>query len=116
MTGTLSLFDAPRPAPDEEGKRSGMTQAGTNADPEWKDAAYAAVQSVARRLPEFTTDDVWQVLDADGVARPHEPAAMGCIMRKAALAGVCEKTRDWRKSTQRTNHARDVQVWRSLIR
>src|SRR6516162_3965343 len=62
------------------------------ADRHWKQAAYEAVEQVARTHWRFTTDHVWRELflfHSDGYAR--EPRAMGAIMRRAMLDGICAK-------------------------
>jgi hypothetical protein len=84
-----------------------------NADPLWSLRAKEAVQEAARRHSEFTSDEVWEILDERGVIRPVTPAAIGPIMRKAAAACLIRNTNRIRESKQTTNH-RKVTIWETL--
>lgn len=83
-------------------------------DPKWPAMAAAAVASVARRLAVFTTDDVWEEMDGDGVTG-GDPRRMGAIMDQAARDGICTKTDDYQRSVRRECHGRSVSVWASLV-
>ena len=48
---------------------------------EWKIAALKSADRVMRRMEVFTTDDIWIDLEKRNVERPHEPRAMGSIIR-----------------------------------
>lgn len=82
-------------------------------DPDWRNAAAAAVTMVALARDEFTTDDVWDALREVDDAR--EPRALGAIMRQAQRQGLCVKTDRVVNSRRVECHARPVAVWRSLI-
>jgi hypothetical protein len=89
-----------------------IERVGENANAAWKERAYQAVLRAARTREDFTTDDVWEFLDADD--RPHEPRAMGAIMQDAKRAGVIEAVRGAvRQSEHATCHARPKQVWKA---
>lgn len=75
----------------------------------WKDEALAAVMHLAATRAEFTTDDVWALVQLSG-EHTHEPRAMGAVMRQAARDGAIAKT------DRVVNSARPVTVWRSLHR
>lgn len=85
-----------------------------HADAEWKLAALEAVNLVARQTPDFTTDEVWRVLDRTDF-RTHDNRAMGAIMRRAVAEGWVKSTPDYRESRRPECHKRPVKVWRSLI-
>lgn len=86
------------------------------ADMAWKVEAFAAIDYVCRLREEFTTDAVWWKLAQRGVGLPREPRAMGAIMRKAVLAGLCEPTNQTRKSVRVDCHRRPLQVWKSKVK
>lgn len=84
-----------------------------NAD--WTPWAIRALEEVASRLPEFTSDAVWAELRRRGIPPPTEPRAMGPVM----LAGVRAA---WIEATDRVvpardpkaiNHGRPQRVYRS---
>lgn len=111
-------FDAPAPPlsrdPREDGHRA-AERAGRAADPEWMTAAAQAVETVARRLPEFTTDDVWAELSKTTAETP-EGRAMGAVMRAAQKNRVAVPIKDRYKPSIRPDcHGRPVRVWRSLM-
>lgn len=77
---------------------------------EWQDEALLAVEQLARRKPELTTDDLWSVLEP-----PAEPRAAGAVMRRAVREQLIERTERTRKSLRVACHRRDLRVWRSLV-
>lgn len=87
----------------------------THAEVEWKAAAAEAIEYVARRRPELTTDAVWYLLDHAGIAEPHERRALGPRMQAAARAGWIEPTDRRRNSIRAACHTRELRIWRSLI-
>jgi len=110
---TEQLFDARSAL---EAKREAMTRVHANAEEAWKVAAKLSVEAVAKRKPEFTTDAVWWWLEHHYPDyMPHEPRAMGPIMRWAVTTGVVAATDRTTRSTRVACHARPVAIWRSLI-
>lgn len=106
------LTEESRAAADEAIRR-----VADNAEPEWMDAARWAVFEIAGRRDEFTTDAVWALLERKGVAAPHEPRAMGAVMRWASKnACWIEATDRTSPSTRPEHHAYPNRVWRSLIK
>lgn len=87
-----------------------------NADPAWLDIAAFGVSQLAASRDAFTTDDVWEWLDRNTPLRPHEPRAMGAVMRKSAAAGTIEASGLYEQSSREVNHNRPVMIWRSLVR
>lgn len=86
-----------------------------HADQDWKVEARQAVLHAAAHRAEFTTDYVWWLLDQREVLPPHEPRALGAIMRKAAREGLIQRSDRVVESVRPANHRRPIAVWRSLI-
>jgi hypothetical protein len=85
---------------------------GDAAPAEWMAAALLAVESVARRESEFTTDEVWAKIED---APPPEPRAMGAVMKIAKDKGIVEPTFMTRPSLRRSCNARPLRVWKSRV-
>lgn len=73
-------------------------------------AAYRAVLAVADRLADFTSDDIWPLLERSGEST-HEPAALGPVMLRAAKDGMIEQTGEMRQTRFARRH-RKLTVWR----
>ena len=80
------------------------------ADPDWKETAYAAVVRTARALPEFISDDVWEV---GGLTSTREDRALGPVFLRIARERVAVKTDRVRPSVR--SHLSGKPIWRSLI-
>ncbi len=76
-----------------------------NADPTWMKEARSVVLSI---VGAFTTDDVWSRL----LTRPHEPRALGAVLRDLQAEGHIEPTGNYVPSTRPECHARPVRQWR----
>jgi hypothetical protein len=74
-----------------------------------------AVRATARRNKEFTTDEVWKMLDAGGAPPVPEPRAMGAVMKAMVKEGAVEASDRYRPSTRADCHHRPVRIWKSLI-
>ena len=96
--GARRLFDA-------------LERVGDNADPDWKEHAETAVRFCAKNLDEFTADDVWGLLQ--GVEAPHEPRAMGAVMRHMASQGVIQRTDRVRESVRAEAHRSPKRIWKA---
>ena len=92
-------------------KQQAIKEVETHADPQWIGKANEALDILIKNNQDFTSDQVWKLLDSWQVPRPHAPSAMGAIMRRAALAKRIKKTGRFIPSAQSTNHQRDVAVW-----
>ena len=79
----------------------------------WREAAWKALRRVSKRKAEFTTDDVWRVLDAWGTDAPREPRAMGPVMMLATRVNICVATGQYLKSERVACHRRPLAVYRS---
>lgn len=102
------LFDA---AAGRAARDEAIDRVDANALPEWKDAAIETVYQVALRKWTFATDDIW----AAGLEKPREPKAMGPVMLRAVKLGYCEPMDVSRRSRKVTQHARPLQMYRSLL-
>jgi hypothetical protein len=89
------------------------------ASPDWSATMFALVVQVARRLPTFTADDVFDALaEIPEDVRPSTPEgrALGPVMLRAAAQGVCSKAgMPGRLSRRRSRHAAPLNVWRSHL-
>ena len=116
MRGQYDLFDSDAA---KTAKQDGMGQVAANADERWKLAMEAALIATARRLSQFTADDVFITLYRSNPYPPetHDRRALGPIMLAAAKSGICRKADDvpWVPTQRRSRHAAPLQVWRSLI-
>lgn len=93
-------------------KYTGMSRAWEHADSDWRTAALAIVLDLARTTSTFTTDSVWEELDALGF-KTHEHRAMGPVMRQAAKHNWIAKT-DRVVPTMRPHaNRRPIAVWQS---
>lgn len=102
----MNLFDA---AEGERRRDVALAQVELNADDRWMEAAEAAVRFCARTMDDFTSDDVWARLS--GVPAPHEPRAMGAVMRRLAKDGVVVRTDRTRDSERPEAHRGPKRVW-----
>ena len=95
-------------------KAEAVARVEAHADADWLSDARDAVLRVARRQEWLTTDDVWAVLDAEEMP-PHEPRAMGAVMRQLMAAGIIQPTRDYIESQRLICHGRPLRIWRSRL-
>ena len=84
-----------------------------HADPEWYSLALQAAKDCALSIDRFTSDDVWNLLEFMGAPTPHEPRAMGAVLKDLADMGRITATGEWKSSKRRACHNRPVMVWRA---
>jgi hypothetical protein len=101
-----TLFDA------QEAEEEAIARVGANAPEDWVMRARQATQHVAGSRFDFTTDHVWDVLGDD---KPHEPRALGAVLKNLAREGIIRQTGEYRKSDRVENHRRPVAVWRTVL-
>ena len=63
---------------------------------------------------EFTTDDVWDILDGYAMST-HERRAMGPVMKKAQKLGLVVPTGQFILSHRPVCNKRPVMVWKSAV-
>jgi len=97
----------------ERARDEAVARAGAHADRHWKQQAKQAVLWLAHHRDEFTSDDVWRLLE--GRAVTHEPRALGSVLRSMAKAGVISKSDRVVNSRRAECHARPVAVWLSAV-
>lgn len=95
----------------EQLKLDGIERVEAHASMVWLDEADAAVSVLCTIGLDFTTDDIWKLLE-QSTARTHDPRAMGAVMRRAALEGRLLNTGMFRKSRRPDCHRRPLAVWR----
>lgn len=95
-------------------KQQGMEAAYQYADLDWKQIASKALRQVAETKAEFTTDDMWEIINATGVVT-SENRAMGSIMQSASRAGMIKATGYFLPSKRVSKHKSPTRVWQSLI-
>lgn len=108
---TLDSWAEQRQAAHEAGVVA-VAQVEANAEPEWLESAKRAVRIVALNHMMFSTDDVWDLLDS----APHEPRAMGAVMRIMAKQGFIVATGSYLTSRRVECHGRPVRLWMSRLR
>lgn len=112
------LFDhAARMAEAEQANAEGMARAEGGALPEWSILMGELVEQVARTMPRFTADDVFDLLaERKGAPTTHDSRAFGPVMKRAATKGICRQA-DCRpvKSRRKSLHSSPITVWESLI-
>lgn len=96
-------------------KADGMQRAEMHAPVSWRGSAELALQYVAKRRPELTTDPVWSVLESWGIEMPPEPRAIGPLMKAACGWGWLEPTGRTHKSVRPDCHRRPLAVYRSKL-
>lgn len=80
-------------------------------DDVWRSKAADAIEFIAHRQFEFTTDDVW----GTGLEMPDEGRALGGAMRRAVRDGIITKTDRFRNSSDPIRHSRPMTVWESRM-
>jgi hypothetical protein len=77
----------------------------------WREEAFKAADRVMRRMESFTTDDIWIDLEKRGVESPHEPRAMGPIVRVLTGSGEIKFTGAYTQSVIPRGHGRTVKIY-----
>lgn len=83
--------------------------------PTWLIVADSEARGFAARGEEFTTDDLWERLDAQGVKVPLEQRRqIGSVCRRLQKRGLIEAA-GYRISERPANHGRGVRVWKPKV-
>ena len=85
------------------------------ANPLWLAAAEKAIRIVATAMPEFTSDDVNQVLSTFNPPETRSKRAMGPVLVRLAKDNVIVRTNRVRNSSRDELHNQRLSVWESLI-
>lgn len=91
-----------------------INRAASHANNAWVNEAIATVTILVRLGADFSTDDVWRILDEKGVTT-HERRALGAIIRDFDKSGKIRSISS-KRSTRKECHGRYVTVWRPLTR
>ena len=112
MTDQPSLFDEPLAIHRTE---KAIERVGLNADQVWAIEALRVVGMLSIERCDFTTDDVWQMMDLmHPLLTTHEPRAMGAVMRKAFSDRLCVPTERYSKSLRPECHRRPIRIWQGI--
>lgn len=76
----------------EAARDAAMATVEENTAADWVLEAEAAVAALAVAGDQFSADDVWDLLAARGIPGPHNPSALGPVMRRAIKDGVARMT------------------------
>lgn len=79
------------------------------ADPAWREHADVLIEQTAQRLPELTTDDLWEA----GLEETRENRALGQRLRDAASRGILRRTDRFQVARRRSQG--NQAVWESLV-
>lgn len=116
LPNDLPLFRQPPaidPVRSAQNRDAGMTKAAAHAAPGFKDEAILAIERTARKLREFTSDDVWVELGEH--TGTHDKRALGPFMLVAARRGIVTRSPKFITSGQTQNNGRPVRVWESKV-
>lgn len=103
-------FDAPAAT---HARDDAINRVAANVEWDWAAHALEAVWRTAIELESFIVDEVWsRIPECKG---PHEPRAMGAVMRRARDNRWIEATDQYRASDRVTAHRNPRRVWRSLL-
>lgn len=86
-----------------------IAQADANANADWKVEAERVVRHLADAGQPFTADDVWGILQGEGVST-HEPSALGGIVQRLARDGIISRT-GRQVPTRLERRHRDLTEW-----
>ncbi len=95
-----------------EAKNQAIATVTNNADQTWLTSCYSVIVQIATTTDTFTTDDIWQALENAALPTPHEPRAIGAVLRQAAADGLICPTDTYQPSARVACHARPIRVWR----
>ena len=109
------VTEQPLPAEVQQKIDCGMGLADDNADARWKRVTDAAILAVARRLPEFTVDDVLdEFAQIPGAPSTHNLQALGPRMKEVARTlDYMEATDKLKRSIKPEKHGNQMRVWKS---
>jgi hypothetical protein len=100
--------------PGKAARDEGIRRVAVNAG-EWRERASEMIEGLARRLPDFTADEVREEAERVGLGEPHHFNAWGAVMMAAARRGLIRKTMTVRPSQRKEAHGHCNPVWRSLV-
>lgn len=102
-------------AVDQKGevlKEEAISRVEANASRAWLDEAWHALRYlVGQRQATVTSDDIWRTLAEWSISPPHEPRAMGPVMRRGVKERLLLPTTTFVPSDLPQNHRRPVRVY-----
>jgi hypothetical protein len=117
MTQISIDFTSKRPPEVQARIDEGMDRCDEHAQVLWKRVVDGCILAVARRLPEFTCDDVLEELEKLPEAPDtHNLAALGPRMKEVSRTlGYMEATDRVKRSKRPLKHGNLMRVWESRI-
>lgn len=112
---SLPLFRVLDPKLGKRLKQRGLDAVEAHAADGFAQDGLLAVQTVARRRLELTSDDVWVQLALTPHTATHDHRALGPVMRLAQRSGWIEPTERFVLSDQPLRHRAPIRVWKSLV-
>ena len=90
----------------------------TESNDRWLAEVASTIHVLALSADEFTTDDVWRLLELRGVKPPPgwDPRAMGAAMQRSGSEGLIRPMERWIPTVRPVAHRSPKRVWRSLLR
>ena len=113
----FSLLDAEA---TREAAEDGMYRATFLTTHEQKHERYQTGCNIARRMEQFTVDEIWDEIGVVGTDR-DDGSGIGPTMKELYQDGIIEPARDsngktmFRKSRRPPTHGRPLTVWKSRI-
>ena len=99
---------------EREGERNrdaAVERADAGAPPLWRVKAHDAVKAMTG---EFSTDDLWALLERAGGSTPSDPKAMGAVMQWAKAKALARPTGRWIPSVRPQCNRRPIRVWQRV--
>ena len=91
-----------------------IDRAEEHANASWMAAAERAARHLASwPHDQFTSDDVWAILE-DQPVTTHEPRALGAVFRKLKKEKLIFSTGQYVKSSRLVAHGKPTLVWQGL--
>jgi len=102
----------PLPPEVQESIRDGMAQSDANANHFWKRMIDAAIVAVARRMKEFTVDDVLDEMEKiPNCPETHALHALGPAMQRARKDKIVSPTNMLVRSKREGKHGNRRSIW-----
>ena len=99
----------------DQAKTLGIELVYSHADTAWKRAATERLQEVVERYDTFTSDDIIEPLEAQGITT-GDNRAIAAILKGAEKAGLIEPTDNFIATKRAKAHSRPKRVWKVVRR
>lgn len=99
-------------APELPAKITAIARVERHADPAWLASARSTLRHLCARQFYLNSDSLWLALEQAGVPMPHEPRALGAVMRWGVREGLIKATGEYEPSWREACHQRPIMRWR----